>query len=62
MQVFLTVFIGALLYTVFRVIIAVARMVFSKSKNRKQDFKETFWTFFLEMLNPLNWLSLVPTL
>lgn len=57
MDVFFAVLIGALLYIILCFIIAFVRMVFSKPQKRKQGFKETFWTFFLEMLNPFNWLS-----
>lgn len=51
------VLIGALLYIILCFIIAFVRMVFAKPKKRKQGFKETFWTFFLEILNPFNWMS-----
>lgn len=51
------VLIGALLYIILCFIIAFVRMVFSKPQKRKQSLKETFWTFFLEILNPFNWMS-----
>ena len=57
MDTIFAVLIGVLLYIVLCLVIAFVRMVFTKPQKRKQGFKETFWTFFLEMLNPLNGLS-----
>ena len=57
MEAILAVLLGILLYTVICVVIAFARTVFSKPQKRKQNFKDTFFTFFFEILNPLNWVS-----
>lgn len=57
MDAIIAVLLGILLYTVICLIIALVRALFSKSEKRKQNFKGLFWSFFLEILNPLNWLS-----
>lgn len=40
--------------------VAVAALLITlfigRKGNRKVIFKETFWDFFLEMLNPINWI------
>ena len=57
MDTVLAVFLGIAIYTVICLVIAFARAVFSKPQNRKQNFVKTFLSFFLEILNPLYWLS-----
>ena len=37
-------------------LIAFVRAMLPGKRSRRSRFKDTFWTFFLEILNPLNWL------
>ena len=37
-------------------LIAFIRALFPGKRSRKSCFKDTFGMFFLEILNPLNWL------
>lgn len=53
----LAVLLGVAIYTVLCVFIAAARALFSKSGKKAANFKETFWTFFLEVVNPFHWFG-----
>ena len=57
MDAVIAVLLGILIHTVICLVIALVRAVFSKQEKRKRNFKGTFWSFFLEVLNPLNWVS-----
>jgi len=57
MDTILAVLLGVLLYIVICFIIALVWVLFSKSEKGKENFKETFWIFFLEVVNPFNWFS-----
>ena len=37
------------------VIALLVALIAGRKGNRTETFKETFWDFFLEMLNPINW-------
>lgn len=43
-------------YVPFCLLIALMRAVFSGQEQRKENFKLTFWNFFLEILNPFHWV------
>ena len=53
----LIVLLVFILYFPVCLLIAFIRALFSKKHRRKENFKNTFWTFFLEILNPLNWFE-----
>ena len=55
MNTFLGILLGVLLYAILCLIIACVHVIFSKSGKRKYDFKKTFWSFFIETLNPFHW-------
>ena len=55
MNTFLGILLGVLLYAILCLIIACVRVIFSKSGKRKYEFKKTFWSFFIETLNPFHW-------
>jgi len=57
MDAFLAVLFGVLLYLVICFSIALLRALFSKSDKRKENFKDTFWTLFFEVVNPFHWLG-----
>lgn len=46
---------GVFIYAVLCLIIAVIRSLLSQRSTKKQKFKKTFWTWFLEALNPFHW-------
>ena len=56
MNAIIAVLVGIPLYIVICLIIALVRVLLSKLEKRKQNFIGTFWSFFVEILNPLNWL------
>lgn len=39
------------------VVALLVALISGRKGNRKALFRETFWDFFLEMLNPFNWLG-----
>lgn len=57
MDIILAVLLGVLVYAAVCVCIAAIRAGFSKSGKRKEHFWKTFWSFFLEVLNPFQWLG-----
>ena len=57
MDTVLAILFGVFIYFVFCLIIAGLRALFSKPKKRKDNFKITFWCFFLETFNPFQWFS-----
>lgn len=56
MNAIIAVLVGIPLYIVICLIIALVSVLLSKLEKRKQNFIGTFWSFFVEILNPLNWL------
>ena len=54
--VILLVILVSVLYLLLCLLIAFIRALFPGKRSRKSCFKDTFWMFFLEILNPLNWL------
>ena len=46
---------GVFIYAVLCLIIAVIRSLLSQRSTKKQKFKKTLWTWFLEALNPFHW-------
>ena len=59
-DVILLVILVSVLYLLLCLLIAFIRALFPGKRSRKSCFKDTFWMFFLEILNPLNWLRLMP--
>ena len=57
MDTVLAILFGVFIYFVFCLIIAGLRALFSKPKKRKDNFKKTFWCFFLVTFNPFQWFS-----
>lgn len=55
-DVILLVILVSVLYLLLCLLIAFIRALFPGKRSRKSCFKDTFWMFFLEILNPLNWL------
>ena len=55
-DVILLVILVSVLYLLLCLLIAFIRALFPGKRRRKSCFKDTFWMFFLEILNPLNWL------
>ena len=55
-DVILLVILVSVLYLLLCLLIAFIRALFPGKRSRKPCFKATFWMFFLEILNPLNWL------
>ena len=55
-DVILLVILVSVLYLLLCLLIAFVRAVLPGKRSRRSRFKDTFWTFFLEILNPLNWL------
>ena len=55
-DVILLVILVSVLYLLLCLLIAFIRALFPGKRIRKSCFKDTFWMFFLEILNPLNWL------
>ena len=51
----LLILLVCILYFPLCLLIAFVRALLPGKKSRKSRFKDTFWTFFLEILNPLNW-------
>jgi len=49
------VFLVFILYFPLCLLIAFIRALFSKKQHRKENFIDTFWTFFSEFLTPFNW-------
>lgn len=56
-DVMMAVLLGVLIYAFACVVIAMVRALFSPSEKRKRNFRSTFLSFFLEILNPFHWLS-----
>lgn len=54
-DVILLVILVSVLYLLLCLLIAFIRALFPGKRSRKSCFKDTFWMFFLEILNPLNW-------
>lgn len=52
----LAVLAGIMLYVLVCVLIALFRMLFSKKGNGRKQFKDTFWAFFIEILDPFHWI------
>ena len=38
------------------VVALLTALIVGRKERRKETFKEIFWDFFLEMLNPINWV------
>ena len=55
-DVILLVLLAGVLYFLLCLLIAFGRALLPGKQCRRSRFKDTFWTFFLEILNPLNWL------
>ncbi|WP_300137594.1 hypothetical protein [uncultured Oscillibacter sp.] len=55
-DVILLVLLAGVLYFLLCLLIAFVRALLPGKQCRRSHFKDTFWTFFLEILNPLNWL------
>lgn len=55
-DVILLVILVSVLYLLLCLLIAFMQALFPGKRSRKSCFKDTFWMFFLEILNPLNWL------
>lgn len=55
MDILLIVFLVAIFYLIICLFIAGIRSMFSAKGKKMKNFKTTFWSFFLEILNPLNW-------
>ena len=54
-----TVILVVLIYLTAIFVISCVRAIFSLRKGRekaKMVFKDVFWDFFTELLNPFNWL------
>ncbi len=51
----IAVLLAVAVYLLASLTIAFIRALFSDRKQRKENFKRTFYTFFLEILNPFNW-------
>ena len=51
----LIVILVLLAYVPLCLLIALVRALFAGRQRRASAFRETFWHFFLELLNPLNW-------
>ena len=49
------VLLAVAVYLFVSLTIAFFRALFSDRKQRKENFKRTFFAFFLEILNPFNW-------
>ncbi len=49
------VLLAVAVYLLVSLTIAFIRALFSDRKQRKENFKRTFYTFYLEILNPFNW-------
>ena len=47
--------LGVSLYAVLCLIIAGIRSLLSQRGAKKQNFKKTFWAWFLEALDPFHW-------
>lgn len=48
-----------LLYFTTVILISAIRALVTRGKGKsfaKETFKETFWDFFFELLNPFNWI------
>ena len=55
-DVILLVVLVSVLYLLLCLLIAFIRALFLGIRSIISCFKDTFWMFFLEILNPLNWL------
>ena len=55
MDPFFAILFGIFIYALLCLMIAGIRSISSKSGTKKQNFKKTFWTWFLETLNPFHW-------
>lgn len=55
MESFLPILLAVLLYALLCFVVALFRMLCSKSGQRKSTFGKTFWAFFSEALNPFHW-------
>lgn len=53
----IVIFLVLLFYLPICVLIAFVRALLSDGRKRKENFKNTFRTFFLEILNPFNWFG-----
>lgn len=49
------VLLAVAVYLFASLTIAFIHALFSDRKQRKENFKRTFYTFYLEILNPFNW-------
>jgi hypothetical protein len=60
MEIIQIIILVLLIYLVIILLISFIRALIAVRKGvsyAKKKFKETFWTFFSELLNPLNWLD-----
>ena len=60
MEIIQIIILVLLIYLVIILLISFIRALIAVRKGveyAKEKFKKTFWHFFLELLNPLNWLD-----
>ncbi len=57
MDIMLAILLGILIYMVLCFFIAAIHALFSKAEKKKKNFRETFRTFSLEILNPFHWFA-----
>lgn len=56
MDALLIILLVFIFYFFICLFIAGVRFLFSTKGKRTKNFRATFWSFFLEILNPMNWL------
>ena len=54
-DVILLILLVCVLYFLLCLLIAFVRAMLPGKRSRRSRFKDTFWTFFMEILNPRNW-------
>lgn len=56
MDVLWSIFLVIIIYFAACLLTAGIRSLFFRKGFKKQGFRSAFWSFFLELINPVNWL------